>query len=170
MDRIAGKIRRVVTRLFLIGLFIGVASSASAGWVQDGIDWKAWPKSSSVGDCFGNCGAACSDRVNPCGGPRQYWDLVLTGGPVKTQTGWEATSCEAGEYYVRPYTEYHAMGRWTYHGWVKPFCIAHDATCNQLIVGCLWAAPCGIGHTKTWSYQEWMRGYTLGRWEYGGPC
>jgi hypothetical protein len=60
-------------------LTMGVTGSSTTllGWTQDGIEWLAHPVGSSAGDCFGNCGAGCSDTWNICGGPTQYWDLDL---------------------------------------------------------------------------------------------
>jgi hypothetical protein len=139
--------------------------------VQNGIDWRAWPSSSPAGNCFGNCGAGCSSNVNPCGGPRQYWDLTFTSGPHRFQSGWEASPCVENQYYIRPWDEYHAIGTWSYHGWVKPGCITHDFYCNDWKIGCVLFFGCGSpGWTDTWSYMEWMRGYTVGAWEYGGTC
>jgi hypothetical protein len=171
MDGRHSKARRGITLLLLAALFTGAASSASAGWVQSGIDWQAWPSARSAGDCFGNCGAGCSTSANVCGGPAQYWNLTFNAGPDWFQSGWEATPCVENQYYVRQWDEYHAIGLWSYHGWVMPGCISHDLYCNQWLIGCLLFFGCGSpGWTDTWSYQQWMRGYTVGRWEYGGEC
>lgn len=146
-------------------------SQVSAYWFQDGIEWHVWPSGSSVGDCFANCGAGCSDHVNPCGGPAQYWDLVIIAGPGLFQSGWEATECVDGQFFIREWHEYHAIGTWTYHGWVKPGCITHDYYCNQWLIGCVLFFGCGDpGWTDTWSYDEWMRGYTTTPYEFGGWC
>jgi hypothetical protein len=171
MGGTTSRIRRVVKPILLVALFSGIAASATAGWVQNGIDWRAWPSAGPAGDCFGNCGADCSSNLNPCGGPRQYWDLAFTAGPDRVQSGMEASPCVENQYFIRKWDEFHAIGRWSYHGWVKPGCITHDLYCNDWIIGCVLFFGCGSpGWTDTWSYQEWMRGYTVGPWEYGGTC
>jgi hypothetical protein len=171
MDGIAARIRGALKPILLGALFSGVASATSAGWVQQGIDWQASPSSGAAGNCFGNCGAGCSSKINPCGGPRQYWDLTFTAGPDRFQSGWEASPCMENQYYIRTWEEYHAIGRWTYHGWVTPGSITHDHYCNDWKIGCVLFFGCGSpGWTDTWSYEQWMRGYTVGQWEYGGSC
>jgi len=154
----------------LVALLLAFAPiPASAGWVQAGIDWQAWPSESGVPDhCFCNCGAGCSSSVNPCGGPPQYWDLQFVAGPDFFQSGVEQM-CSGSSLLQRTWNEYHAIGQWTYHGWVKPGCISHDLYCNPWLVGCVLFFGCGDpGWTSTWSYNEWMRGYTTSSWEYIG--
>jgi hypothetical protein len=160
---------RILAVLFVCGL----PSPLSAQWTQGGINWRAWPSGSSVGDCFGNCGAGCSDSPNGgCSGSKQYWQLTLVSGPAYVGSGqdYECDS-EYGNMWTRRWDEYHATGRWSYHGWVMPGCITHDLTCNQFYVGCLLFFGCGgPGWNHTWSYNQWMRGYAYHGWEYFGSC
>ena len=154
-------------------LVCGMASPASAGWLQGGIEWRAWPSGSNVGDCFGNCGAGCTSDYNICGGPQQYWDLTFISGPTYTGlSGWDyECDSEYGNMWTRPWNQYQATGTWTYHGWVAPGCVVHDGRCNQFLVGCLLFFGCGgPGWNNTWSYSESMIGYAFGGWEYFGSC
>ena len=81
------------------------------------------------------------------------------------------SACDAGLYLTRTWSEYHAIGIWAYHGWVKPGCISHDVYCNQWLIGCVLFFGCGApGWTDTWSYTEWMRGFVFSGWEYQGVC
>jgi len=147
--------------VFLLG---GMVPSASAGWYQDGIEWAHWPTGSQGGiNCFGNCGAGCSSSVNPCGGPQQHWTLEIIAGPDAIGTAYDVhcyqTSYQWGPRWKEHWTTYQAIGRWTYHGWVTPGCISHDATCNQWQIGCIVFFGCGSpGWTDEWSYDAWMTG------------
>lgn len=164
------ELRRIIAGIVL-ALSIGSSSaSVSAGWYKDGIDWFAWPTDSSAGDCFGNCGAACSSTWNICGGRAQYWDLQWVSGPTFYQTN-TTYQCMDGWWWEQPWDEYHAIGQWIYYGYSAPLCQAHDLTCAWWQVGCLWAAPCGDGWNDQWYYQEWMRGAQYGEWTFsGGSC
>ena len=117
------------------------------------IDWSTiHPDGSHVGDCFANCGAGCSDHVNVCGGPAQYWELELLSEPTTETRG--HGKCQGTDLILITYEAYVADGRWTYHGWVKPGCISHDYYCNEWLVGCAMWAGCGDpGWTDTWSYE-----------------
>lgn len=163
---------------FVIGvlalLFLCSAPTlASAQWLQNGISWRTWPNSSAAGDCFGNCGAGCSDSPNGgCSGSSQYWELTFNSGPSYVQSGWDY-ECDSsyGNMWTRHWDQYSAAGTWTYHGWVMPGCITHDVTCNNLWVGCLAFLGCGSpGWDYTWSYGESMTGYVYGGWDYFGSC
>ncbi len=151
-------------------------STASAGWLQDGIDWRAWPSGDSGGmDCFGNCGSGCTDRVifgfgAPCDGPPQYWSLAFVAGPDLVASG-TAESCidygdGNGAWVSETWETYHAIGVWTYHGWVTLGCILHDAQCRSRspadfwqLLGCVTFSGCGDPQWEdSWSYQQWMVG------------
>jgi hypothetical protein len=154
----------------------------SAGIIKYGFTWLAPTYYDISTDCFGNCGAGCSDAMNPCGGPEQRWELTLKTEPVLIQTLVEQTVCNAGVYYVRPYEEVQAIGTWTYHGFVKWACKEHDRVCAPedglwgalkcvLWIGCL--DPLGwYGHTQAWEADaQIMRGFRYtGGWEFGGYC
>jgi hypothetical protein len=160
--------------LLLLGGFV---SPASAGWVQDGINWVAWPSGDSGGiDCFGNCGAGCSDQIifgfdAPCGGPQQYWSLSYVAGPNVVATG-AADYCVdygggEGPWFTETWETYNAIGHWTYHGWVTVGCILHDAACRSRGLTNFWQLllcpgelfGCGSeAWGDEWSYDQWMVG------------
>jgi hypothetical protein len=149
-------------------------------FISGGISWRTPPSGKKAGDCVGNCGAGCGDSINPCGGPEQYWELTLKAEPTLFQSGVERTECVGGAYYVRPWEEVHAIGSFTYHGFVKDLCFQHDLLCEPKWYDptswalCAYWYGCGLapGHTKTWSSpDELMRGYRYtGQFEYGGAC
>lgn len=117
----------------------------------DGIPWDG-PVGAFAGDCFGNCGAGCSDTNNPCGGPTQYWELTYLVQPsYETMTG---GFCVGYDEYRAVYKGYRALGRWTYHGWSAPGCITHDGVCPEWTwFGCLLFFGCGQPRwERQWSY------------------
>ena len=160
--------------LLLLGGFV---SPASAGWLQDGINWVAWPSGGSGGmNCFGNCGAGCSDQIifgldAPCGGPPQYWSLSYVAGPNVVATG-AADYCVdygggEGAWFTESWETYNAIGHWTYHGWVTVGCILHDAACRSRGLTNFWQLllcpgelfACGSeAWADEWSYDQWMVG------------
>lgn len=136
---------------------------------NDGINWSSVPNGSAAGNCYGNCGAGCSDNVNPCGGPTQYWELTYASGPQYGPIySWQ---CVGTSFYRITHMGHTAIGRWTYHGYVKPGCWLHDGTCPELtFLGCLWFAGCGSpGWADEWSYDQLMYAfdYEVG-WDYLG--
>lgn len=150
---------RALRILFISVVVATWASTAEAQWWQNGIAWNAWPSGSSVGDCFGNCGAGCSGNVNPCGGPPRYWELQFLAGPHRVEDSYYEACNEIGELWGYTHEMYQAIGRWTFHGHVMTGCISHDATCNQWILGCALYFGCGsVVGSDTWSYDEWMQG------------
>lgn len=168
--------------LCMLLLVCGIASPAAAQWEQGGITWMAGPNGSSVNDCPGNCGAGCSDHYNPCGGPNQYWDMQFLAGPNYTFTGvYQSCVPTGGEGYHEIYETtkdwYEAIGRWSYHGWYRTACANHDAICSwETFPMCAAWAGCGSdgGQNQTWSYDEYITGYIITRYEsvgtYPGPC
>lgn len=153
-------------------VLLGLGSAkGEATWTQGGITWNVSPSGSSVGGCFGNCGGGCSDSWNICGGPTQYWDMAFTAGP-DLQGVVDDYECYGGIYYVRHWEMYYAIGRWTYHRWVKPGCVTHDVYCSPWNIACLAFFGCGSpGSSDTWSYDEWMVGYKDVGLEFeGSPC
>jgi hypothetical protein len=157
-----------------MSLTCAMPAVASADWYQDGVVWKVTPSGSSVGDCFGNCGAGCNSFANPCGGPGQYWEMQFLAGPDLVGTVQRA-SCTPGEsgneYYEEVHEKFQAIGRWTYHGHVTPGCIAHDFHCNGWLIGCvLWTGCLSPSWQDEWSYDEWMVGLRMISREYMGGC
>jgi hypothetical protein len=161
--------RRFLAAIFL-ALAVGAWSPNASAWWANGIDWMASPHGGNVGDCFGNCGAGCSNTWNVCGGPPQYWDLTLIAGPDLVASSVD-TMCEDRHLLERTVERYQAVGTWTYHGWVAPLCVTHDVTCSWWMLGCLWVAPCGEPQgEQSWSYDEYMQGFAFGPWiTVGGP-
>jgi hypothetical protein len=159
--------------VFALLFVVSLPGTASAQWLQDGIQWRTWPNASRAGDCFGNCGAGCSDSPNGgCSGGQQYWELSFPSGPNYVQSGRDY-ECDSsyGNMWTRTWDQYTATGTWTYHGWVMPGCITHDVTCNQFLVGCLAFLGCGSpGWNYTWSYSDSITGYAYGGWDYFGSC
>jgi len=164
-----------LSRRFAVALVmaIGVASwqaTPAASWIQGGITWYANPSGSNVNDCFGNCGAGCSDNVNPCGGPSQYWDLTYVAGPDQVGTSYDYF-CVDGTLWEYDYADFQAIGTWTYHGYVTNGCISHDGWCNQWLIGCVAFFGCdNPGWNGTWSYNEWMQGRQVTQVTEIGPC
>jgi hypothetical protein len=169
------------TNLMLWSSSMKFAPTPTPGhWIEGGFSWRGIPSGKKAGDCVGNCGAGCGDANNPCGGPEQYWELALKTEPAFFQAGVEQTVCNAGVYYVRPWEEVHAIGAFTYHGFVKQACIDHDKICNPNdwtpggFFGCFVWTGCGPyrGWTQAWSSpDEWVVGYRYtGEFVYGGAC
>jgi hypothetical protein len=165
MARVLGFVIALGTLLF--------ATSASAQWRQNGIDWAATPHGSQTNpdpDCLGNCGAGCSNNINPCGGPPQYWELTFIAGPdyVGSRRWQECVDREVqpgsppvGHWITYREDEYQAIGRWLYHGWYGTGCRAHDELCsNPVDPECAMWTGCGETYAQTWWYDEWMRGFT----------
>lgn len=145
-------------------LLLGPATTASAqmlGYPQGAFIWYSWPNWSAVGDCFGNCGAGCSDDSNPCGGRQQYWQLDIISEPQPTGYEWWNVECWWSDtLYLVHYSEHSAWGRWTYYGYVTIGCIIHDGNCPEFLwgLGCALWAGCGSGWDEQWSYDEFMGG------------
>jgi hypothetical protein len=141
---------------------------------EDGHRWWMWaqPNGGNVGDCYGNCGAGCSDGWNPCGGRHQYWDLTITGGPNDVPGyEWPETVCEGDQLLEVIWGRYEAWGNWTYYGHVAVGCIAHDAICPEFwLVGCLGFAGCGSEWDDEWSYDTYFVGERRYQVTYYGSC
>lgn len=126
---------------------------------------------SRVGNCRGNCGAGCSDSVNPCGGPPQYWDAVqITEGSLLFDYWHESCEGDGVWWYHEGY--FIATFRFTYHGWASAACQEHDSLCPEvLVIGCIFWFGCSPGYTYSWSYDDTVTGYFRieGSGPYG-PC
>ena len=160
---------------------------ASANWTtSDGITWWEGPSSNKVNKCLGNCGADCSNSLNPCKGTfpdTGYWTAEYIWGPnfVRTvdssnvcceefQPYWfdDAQNQCYGYYYEHHYDEYDAALRFTYHGVYSNFCSDHDHACRakKKVYGAVYcvfpldvARACRQGaHYQTWSHEEYSKG------------
>jgi hypothetical protein len=138
---------------------------------NDGINWYTSPQGWRVDDCPGNCGAGCSDNVNPCGGPLQYWELSYVSGP--NYGPFSIFYCSDGERLKETYMGHTALGRWTYYGHVAPGCISHDSVCPEwTFFGCILFFGCGSPEwSDTWSYDVGLSSvdYLISQ-EYLGTC
>ena len=166
-------------------------SAQSIRYPNDGYDWSSRPDGRYVLDCFGNCGAGCSEFPNPCGGSSQYWELEIIS-PVSFVRAFEENRCEheaggvgdvEGELHARPVQPYRARGRWTYNGLVADLCRQHDTHCRGIwdiwllddLVWC-WAATgsialgraaggCANALYNSWDYEvSTVYGYKRGAW------
>ena len=138
-------------------------------WSQDGYTWVPGPNGKEVGSCFGNCGAGCSDRNDGNCIPNEYddqmrWELEYLIDPYESASGEYEECVYEGDSLPRIYRvtwwEYHVLGRYTYHGYVKPGCITHDRYCGPSsgYLGCALFFGCGSpGWFETWSYDKWLR-------------
>ena len=161
------RMRRVATLVWLVCVLVGgvFVPPASAQWyIGDGIAWYGRPNGKRVGDCQGNCGAGCSSTLNPCGGPRQYWELAILEKHVTAEGEYEECVPEGDSlprlYWVQ-WTENEGLAEWRYYGYAPTGCGDHDQMCSGwwdpscyvTFVGCGTA----IGRV-VWKYQEWIWG------------
>lgn len=155
-------------------LLLGAATTVSAQiyYPADGFVWRAAPNWGAVGDCFGNCGAGCSDDSNPCGGRFQYWELQIISEPQPTGGDWWDTECHSDTLYLVHYLPHQAWGRWTYYGHAALGCLFHDATCPEFLfgAGCFWWAGCGTEWDEEWTYDEFVTGDKRVQVEPIGSC
>jgi len=138
---------------------------ASAQWYVggDSIAWYGRPNGKRVGDCMGNCGAGCSSAVNPCGGPRQYWELDILEQHVRNE-GYYDDCVNEGDSLPRLYHvwwwEYDGLAEWRYWGHVTTGCWDHDIQCGAWYdPNCAFFFGCGryMGRGP-YKYQEWIWG------------
>jgi hypothetical protein len=126
--------------------------------------WSAnIPSGSNLNSCWGNCGAGCSDKPNPCGGP-SYWTNAWLNQARYVDDDYQVPSCAGGTVIVDVYRRYAISGRWTYHGRSSDGCRLHDNICRMLgdnalgFVGCFLAAIvpgssyCSGARDENWSY------------------
>jgi hypothetical protein len=121
-------------------------------------------------ECFGNCGAGCSDAWNPGCGGSQYWELQILSDLQPTGYRKGDFMCYGGTCYYYEYMRVQAMGRWTYHGYFSWGCLMHDSTCPEFLwgLGCLWFGGCGSGWNQDWSYDTVVLGWQpVYVWEIG---
>jgi cell wall-associated protease len=138
----------------------------------DGYYWESYPDvhASDLGECFGNCGAGCSNAFNPCGGRTQWWELQILDEPVPTGSFWQDVLCYGDFYYLYEFERYAAAGRWIYHGHAASGCAAHDASCPETIwIGCLIFTGCGTEWDQDWSYEDMVLGSKLLNIQEMGP-
>lgn len=138
------------------------------------IDWRsAYPNRNApeLGQCFGNCGAGCSDAWNPGCGGNQYWELQILTEPQPTGSRMGDFICFAGYCYYYEFERMQAIGRWTYHGYFAWGCMTHDSTCPEFLwgLGCLWFGGCGSGWNQDWSYDAVVLGWQVAYFVEIGP-
>ena len=158
-------------------IWIAAAAPASAEYVvipwNTNVDWRSeYPNRDApqLGQCFGNCGAGCSDAWNPGCGGNQYWELQVLSEPVPLGYRKGEFMCYGGTCYYYEWERVQAMGRWTYHGYFAWGCMTHDSTCPEFLwgLGCLWFGGCGSGWNQDWSYDTLVFGWLpVYFWEIG---
>jgi hypothetical protein len=120
--------------------------------------WESYPNrhAPELGECFGNCGAGCSSRFNPCGGRTQWWELKILTEPEHIEgSRWQDIRCYDDFFYLYDFERYRAMGRWIYHGHSAAGCLIHDSACPEATwLGCLAFGGCGTEWDKDWSYDD----------------
>jgi len=152
----------------------GIGSPGSRGSAGGGgpIVWSAnVPSGKNANSCWGNCGAACSDEPNPCGGP-SYWTNAWLNQPQYVDDNYQVPSCAGGTVIVDVYRRYAISGRWTYHGRSSDGCRLHDNICRALgdnpagFLGCFLAAVvpgsayCSGARDENWSYTYVLNGHS----------
>jgi hypothetical protein len=149
----------------VVPLLLGTAKSTLAQVVVFQTPPYTWfVNTTLVGDeCFGNCGAGCSDGWNPCGGRTQYWDFTLLSSPEYQGPGVDFLECIAGREITWHQQLYSAVASATYHGTIAPGCIVHDTYCRHLpFIGCAWWLGCGDPiHDQDFNYSGPIRGQIL---------
>ena len=127
------------------------------------------PDQSNVNQCLGNCGAGCSGRPNPCGGPA-YWSNEWLSAPQYVDDDFPISTCLGPVVVTDVYRHYVASGRWTYHGRSSDGCRAHDKICRALgdnllgFLGCFFGAVipgsayCSGARDENWSYTYVLNG------------
>jgi hypothetical protein len=136
------------------------------------IVWSAnVPSGSNVNSCWGNCGAGCSDKPNPCGGP-SYWSNSWVSQAQYVDDDYQVPSCAGGTVIVDIHRRYAISGRWTYHGRSSDGCRLHDNICRALgdspvgFLGCFLAAVapgsayCSGARDENWSYTYVLYGHS----------
>jgi len=150
----------------------GSPGSPGSAWGGEPIVWSAnVPSGKNVNSCWGNCGAACSDKPNPCGGP-SYWSNVWISQPQYVDDDYQVPSCAGGTVITDLYRRYAISGRWTYHGRSSDGCRLHDNICRALgdnlagFLGCFLAAVapgsayCSGARDENWSYSYVLYGHS----------
>jgi len=127
--------------------------------------------SGSVNRCWGNCGADCSNRPNPCGGP-SYWSNEWLSLPQYVDDNYAISTCLGPAVITDVYRHYVVTGRWTYHGRSSDGCRLHDNICRALgnspvgFFGCFIAAVlpgsayCAGARDENWSYTYVLNGHS----------
>ncbi len=153
---------------------LGTGSPGSPGSPGGGgpIVWSAnVPSGKNANSCWGNCGAACSDKPNPCGGP-SYWSNAWISQPQYVDDDYPVPSCAGGTVITDLYRRYAISGRWTYHGRSSDGCRLHDNICRALgdnpvgFLGCFLAtvvpgsAYCSGARDENWSYTYVLYGHS----------
>ncbi len=148
------------------------AAAAQIHYPIDEFVWYSAPDWGAVGDCFGNCGAGCSDEWNPCGGRYQHWALDIISEPQPVGGDWWATECWSDTLMLVHLEPHQAWGRWTYYGHAASGCLVHDALCPEFLgpIGCAWWLGCGSEWDEEWSYEELVEGDKRADVQPNGSC
>lgn len=150
---------RTAACIMLVAAAAVTLSGSYVSYPVDGIYWYNSPSDAAVGDCFGNCGAGCSDGWNPCGGRTQYWQLVLTSTPQEIPNSeWTEQICDSNSNTLYTYDRalFSATGHWTYYGFASVGCADHDSICPEFLwgLGCVAFEGCGTGWNEEWGYDD----------------
>jgi hypothetical protein len=150
----------------------GSLRSPGSAWGGGPIVWSAnVPSGRNVNSCWGNCGAGCSDKPNPCGGP-SYWSNAWISQPQYVDDDYPVPSCAGGTVITDLHRRYAISGRWTYHGRSSDGCRLHDNICRALgdnpvgFLGCFLAAVvpgsayCSGARDENWSYTYVLYGHS----------
>jgi hypothetical protein len=137
-----------------------------------GIIWSAnVPSSAAVNQCWGNCGAGCSNNPNPCGGP-SYWSNDWLSTPQYVDDNFPISYCLGSAVITDIYHRYSVTGRWTYHGRSSDGCRLHDNICRAFgdnplgFIGCVLAVVvpgssyCSGARDENWSYTYVLDGHS----------
>ncbi len=165
--------RHLRTFASLVVLFVCAArpTAAQIRYPIDGFVWYSVPNGEIVGHCFGNCGAGCSDFMNPCGGRQQYWELQILSEPQPVGGEWWDTECWTDTLMLVRFVPHQAWARWTYYGHAASGCESHDARCPEVFyIGCLIWTGCGPEWDQEWWYEELIEGDKRADVEPIGSC
>jgi hypothetical protein len=146
-------------------------TTAAAGPVS--IVWNSnVPDPGQVNSCWGNCGAACGNKPNPCGGPSD-WSNQWLSVPQYVDDNFPISTCFDVVVVTNVYRHYAVTGRWTYHGRSSDGCRLHDNICRALgsgvagFLGCFLAAVvpgsayCSGARDENWSYTYVLDGRSV---------
>ncbi len=148
-----------VSRVGLLGCSLALFFFVSAASAQT-LAYPAIGDEDRVGKCHGNCGAGCSNDLNPCT-HGSGWRFEPLGPPeyVRTYNTEFCADIDGGLYLYYTWDVYRAWGRYDYHGRWSPACEDHDGWCWSRPDLCI-APPnlpfmCDGLRQEVWSYEDY---------------